>query len=62
MENIPFCSRRCLPSSQVVCFPQFCSEDNPPKHPPVTAGRYLLGKYSQTHQDFDGNQREHKDS
>lgn len=45
---------------QVVCFPQFCSKDNPAKHPPVTAGKYLLGKYSNTHQDFDGNQQEHK--
>ena len=41
---------------QVACFPQFCSEENPAKYPPVTAGEYILGKYSQTHQDFDKNQ------
>lgn len=50
--HLPF---SCLP--QVVCFQQFCSEENPAKHPPVTAGRYLLSKYSQTHQDFNGNQQ-----
>lgn len=47
---------------QVVCFPQFCSKENPAKHPPVTAGRYLLEKYSQTHQDFDGNQKDDQSS
>ena len=46
---------------QVECFPQFCSKENPAKHPPVKAGRYLLSKYSQTHQDFDGNQQQRGD-
>ncbi|CAM9287559.1 unnamed protein product [Ectocarpus sp. 6 AP-2014] len=42
--------------TEVACFPQFCSEENPARYPPVKAGAYLMGKYSQTHQDFDGNQ------
>eukprot|EP00752_Nemacystus_decipiens_P014679 g13075.t1 len=44
--------------TEVTCFPQFCSKENPAKYPPVTAGEYIFGKYSQTHQDFDGNQSE----
>ncbi|CAM9798398.1 unnamed protein product, partial [Hapterophycus canaliculatus] len=43
--------------TEVVCFPQFCSPENPAKHAPVMAGKYLLGKYSQTLQGFDGNQK-----
>ncbi|CAN0111607.1 unnamed protein product [Scytosiphon promiscuus] len=42
--------------TEVVCFPQFCSAENPPKHAPVTGGAYLMGKYLYTHQDFKGNQ------
>eukprot|EP00904_Undaria_pinnatifida_P005444 jgi/Undpi1/2029/HiC_scaffold_12.g05415.m1 len=42
--------------AEVTCLPQFCSEDNPAKYPPVTFGMYLSGRYSKTHQDFDGNQ------
>ncbi|CAM9249777.1 unnamed protein product [Laminaria digitata] len=42
--------------TEVVCLPQFCSEGSPAKYPPVTSGMYLLGRYSETHQDFDGNQ------
>jgi isopenicillin N synthase-like dioxygenase len=30
-----------------------CSDDNPPKYPPTTVGGHLLGKYKQTHADFD---------
>ncbi|CAM9654522.1 unnamed protein product, partial [Ectocarpus sp. 4 AP-2014] len=41
----------------VACFPQCCSEENPAKYPPVSAGRYTLQKYSQTQQDFDCNQQ-----
>ncbi|CAM9597469.1 unnamed protein product [Scytosiphon promiscuus] len=44
--------------TEVSCFPQFCSEDNPAKYPPVTAGAYLMGKYSETHKDFDSSQQE----
>lgn len=47
---------RPLFTCQVACFPQFSSEDNPAKYPPIKAGEYLLGKYSQTHQDFDASQ------
>ncbi|CAM9287485.1 unnamed protein product [Ectocarpus sp. 6 AP-2014] len=43
--------------TEVVCLPQCCSEENPAKYPTVTAGSYILNKYSQTHQDFDGNQQ-----
>ncbi|CAM6018848.1 unnamed protein product [Sphagnum balticum] len=36
----------------VECLPTCCSEDNPPKYPPITSGNHLLGKYKITHQGF----------
>ncbi|CAM9312019.1 unnamed protein product [Laminaria digitata] len=42
--------------TEVACLPQFCSEGSPAKYPPVTSGKCLLGRCSETHQDFDGNQ------
>eukprot|EP00903_Cladosiphon_okamuranus_P019798 g18198.t2 len=30
--------------TEVACFPQFCSEENPAKYPPVTSGEYLACK------------------
>ncbi|CAM9538011.1 unnamed protein product, partial [Choristocarpus tenellus] len=38
--------------TEVICMPQFCSEENPAKYPPTTSGQYLLDKYSQTHTGF----------
>ena len=37
----------------VECLDTCCSEDNPPKYPPITAGQHLLNMYEQTHADFD---------
>jgi len=36
----------------VKCLDVCCSEDNPPKFPPVTAGQHLLNMYGKTHADF----------
>ena len=36
----------------VACLDVCCSEANPPKYPPTTAGHHLLDKYRQTHADF----------
>jgi isopenicillin N synthase-like dioxygenase len=36
----------------VECLPVCCSESNPPRFPPTTAGQHLLDKYNQTHADF----------
>ena len=36
--------------------PQFCPEGSPAKYRPVASGKYLSGRYSKTHEDFDGNQ------
>lgn len=40
----------------VECFPECCVDKDgnptPPHHAPTTAGRYLLGRYSETHADF----------
>ena len=38
----------------VVPVPQFVSKERPAKHGPITAGAYLLGKYEQTHANFEG--------
>jgi len=35
--------------SVVECFPTCCSEDNPPKYPPITCGDHIVGLYKQTH-------------
>jgi isopenicillin N synthase-like dioxygenase len=36
----------------VQCLDVCCSETNPPKYPPTTAGEHLLNKYHETHADF----------
>lgn len=36
----------------VECLSTCCSEDKPPKFPPITAGEHLVSKYSQTHANF----------
>ena len=36
----------------VECLESCCSEDNPPKYPPITAGQHLLNMHGQTHADF----------
>lgn len=36
----------------VECLDCCCSDDNPPKYPPITAGQHLLNMYEQTHADF----------
>lgn len=36
----------------VTCLEGCCSDDNPPKYPPTTAGEHLVSKYKQTHADF----------
>mmetsp|Transcript_27916 Transcript_27916/g.67919 ORF Transcript_27916/g.67919 Transcript_27916/m.67919 type:complete len:333 (-) Transcript_27916:287-1285(-) len=38
--------------AQVACLPVCCSEENPPKYPPTTAGQHILDKYNQTREDF----------
>lgn len=43
--------------TNVTCLEVCCSPDNPPKYPPITSGQYLLGKYKQTHADFDPNEK-----
>lgn len=37
----------------VKCLDCCCSEDNPPKYPPITAGQHLLNMYEKTHADFE---------
>mmetsp|Transcript_8179 Transcript_8179/g.14834 ORF Transcript_8179/g.14834 Transcript_8179/m.14834 type:complete len:326 (-) Transcript_8179:164-1141(-) len=37
----------------VECLESCCSDDNPPKYPPITAGQHLLNMYEKTHADFD---------
>ncbi|KAL7531777.1 hypothetical protein ACHAXR_005118 [Thalassiosira sp. AJA248-18] len=37
----------------VECLESCCSEGNPPKYPPVTAGQHLLNMYEKTYTDFD---------
>lgn len=37
----------------VECLESCCSEGNPPKYPPITAGQHLLNMYEKTHADFD---------
>ncbi len=38
----------------VEALPQCCSEDNPPRFAPTTAGQHLLDKYAQTHAGYHG--------
>jgi len=37
----------------VECLETCCSEDDPPKYPPITAGQHLLNMYEKTHAEFD---------
>jgi isopenicillin N synthase-like dioxygenase len=41
----------------VECLPTCCSENNPPKYPPMTSGNHLLSKYKQTHKGFVSDQK-----
>ena len=36
----------------VTCLDVCCTEDDPPKYRPTTAGQHLVDKYRQTHADF----------
>ena len=37
----------------VECLESCCSDDNPAKYPPITAGRHLLNMYEKTYNDFE---------
>ena len=37
--------------AEIACIPTCCSDDNPPKYPPVFSGPYRVGKYSTTRLD-----------
>ncbi|KAL7527770.1 hypothetical protein ACHAWF_002304 [Thalassiosira exigua] len=37
----------------VECLESCCSDKNPPKYPPITAGQHLLNMYGKTYADFD---------
>ena len=37
----------------VECLESCIDENNPPRYPPTTAGKYLVSKYEGTHADFD---------
>lgn len=39
-------------NAEVKCLEVCCSEDNPPKYPPTTAGQHILDMYNQTRNDF----------
>eukprot|EP00892_Ulva_mutabilis_P011153 jgi/Ulvmu1/840/UM010_0214.1 len=39
--------------AEVACLP-VCTCDQPPRYPPTTAGKHLLGKYAETHAGYTG--------
>uniref|UniRef100_A0A7I4CR67 Fe2OG dioxygenase domain-containing protein n=1 Tax=Physcomitrium patens TaxID=3218 RepID=A0A7I4CR67_PHYPA len=41
----------------VECLPTCCSEDNPPRYPPLTVGEHLVNKYKETHKGFVSDQK-----